>query len=362
MTTNVLIANKNLIALGADEKMTLYNDKTHGGVCKIFPVPDNFSGGIMINGDMDFEGIPLKSLINDFYTSYDFSTVNSILEIKNRFLQFLSSKSNSTNPEIYLEDLLQFFKERIRLSDFSKFISDEVRAEIPQFITHLDSFDHEFDDVIPEDFDKSDCNVTLWQIFSYYLSFEGTGIIFAGYNRNQFFPSFVEINIYFNNGGEIVHDVVESVENSENPIIRVYANNHEAYTFLTGVSGDFEHSLSEFSKEENAILLNSFSEFLYSREKLDHESRDEIFNFLENLIQFKAAKRQKFILDYKFDSFDFISDYTGNLPCAVIYNLVCELISLTSTKQKITPDIETVGDNIDVAVIEPFKKFKWVKF
>lgn len=47
--------------------------------------------------------------------------------------------------------------------------------------------------MIPDGYDKLEYNFILWEIFSYYLTFEGTGIIFAGYNRNQFFPSLLRL-------------------------------------------------------------------------------------------------------------------------------------------------------------------------
>lgn len=361
MTTNVLVANKNIIALLSDRNMTLYNEKTHSGVRKIYKISNDFSGGIMINGNMDFEGIPLKSLITEFSKSYDFNSVGSISNVKDTFIDFLALKTGSTKPEVYLEELLEIFKEKIEYSDFHKFTCDEFRSEIPQFIKELDSFENEFDELIPNGYDKKKYNFILWKIFSYYLTFEGTGIIFAGYNRNQFFPSFVEINIHFNNNGNIIHEVVESVENTKKPIIRVYANNEEAYSFLSGVGGDFEDNLIDFFKKYNENLSISFSDFLNSNDKIDSKSKEEIMYYFQNLIDDGKSNLETFINNFKYESLDFIAEYTENLPITIICNLSVLLIVLTSIKQKITPEIESVGSDVDIAIIEPFKEFKWVK-
>lgn len=42
----------------------------------------------MINGDVDFEGIPLKSLIAEFSKSHDFSLIVSISKVKELLLIF----------------------------------------------------------------------------------------------------------------------------------------------------------------------------------------------------------------------------------------------------------------------------------
>lgn len=360
MTSNVLIANKNLIALAADEKITLFNEKTYAGVQKIFKISDTFSGGIMINGNVDFEGIPLKSLINEFSKSYDFDSMESIVKIKDVFIDFLALKTNSTNPETYLKDLLDLFKEKVEYSDFSKFIANESRHKIQPFIKKLPNFENEFRDVIPDGYDKLEYNLILWEIFSYYLTFEGTGIIFAGYNRNQFFPSFVEINIYFNNDGVIIHEVVEEVENSKKPIIRVYAINEEAYTFLSGVGTDFENSILDFLKESNIDSYNAFSEFLKSNMSINSQSHNEILYYFKELLNEAEINICNFIQYFKSESLEFISEYTESLPSNIICNLAIILIVLTSFKQKITPEVESVGSDVDIAIIEPFKQFKWV--
>lgn len=361
MTSNVLIANKNLIALAADEKITLFNEKTYAGVQKIFKISDTFSGGIMINGNVDFEGIPLKSLINEFSKSYDFDSMESIVKIKDVFIDFLALKTNSTNPETYLKDLLDLFKEKVEYSDFSKFIANESRHKIQPFIKKLPNFENEFRDVIPDGYDKLEYNLILWEIFSYYLTFEGTGIIFAGYNRNQFFPSFVEINIYFNNNGEIIHEIVESLENTKKPIIRIYANNEEAYAFLSGVGGDFEYSLNEYFQKSHENMVVRFENFLDSYVDLDLNIKKEILSYFANLQKDEAINNSLFIDYFKSDSINFIAEYIEDLPKHLICDLARKLINLTSLKQKITPEIESVGDEIDLLIIEYAKAVNCIK-
>ena len=63
----------------------------------------------------------------------------------------------------------------------------------------------------------------LWEIFSFELSFEGTGIIFAGFDTNNHYSSISVINIHCNDKGNIISEDVESLVNLKKPLIRVYA-------------------------------------------------------------------------------------------------------------------------------------------
>ena len=64
-------------------------------------------------------------------------------------------------------------------------------------------------------------------MFCHELSFEGTGVIFAGFDIGHDFPSFFEINIHCNNHGEIVYEEVDSRVNCQNPYLKVFAINEE---------------------------------------------------------------------------------------------------------------------------------------
>ena len=69
-----------------------------------------------------------------------------------------------------------------------------------------------------------------------------------------------------------------------------------------------------------------------------------------------------FFIDYfKSDSINFIAEYIEDLPKHLICDLARKLINLTSLKQKITPEIESVGDEIDLLIIEYAKAVNCIK-
>ena len=66
MTAEILIMNRNAIAMAADSVVTVGNQKTYTGANKLFMLSNNPPMGIMIWNNADFMGIPLESLIKEF--------------------------------------------------------------------------------------------------------------------------------------------------------------------------------------------------------------------------------------------------------------------------------------------------------
>jgi len=93
------MSNKGSLILASDLAVTMEDYKSYVGVKKIFEFKD-FPAGIMINGLMDFENIPLETLICEFINKYkDFE---SIEKLKN--LATLSNGQEIANLDLTHED------------------------------------------------------------------------------------------------------------------------------------------------------------------------------------------------------------------------------------------------------------------
>lgn len=97
------------------------------------------------------------------------------------------------------------------------------------------------------------------------MNFEGSGIIIAGFDKNSHYPSLFVFNIYCNDEGRLIFKEIESRINCEEPLIRVYAMNEETYSFLTGVSEEFEYSIKNFVKSSNNELIKNMESYLKKR-------------------------------------------------------------------------------------------------
>lgn len=93
MTSEVIIMNRNAMALAADSAVTVGNIKTYNGVNKLFYISNNPPIGIMIFGSADFENIPMETLIKEFKRKTDFNKINDIESIKNEFLIYLAKNT-----------------------------------------------------------------------------------------------------------------------------------------------------------------------------------------------------------------------------------------------------------------------------
>ena len=92
MTSEILIMNKNAIAMAADSAVTVGNSKTYNGVNKLFMLSNDPPMGVMIFGSANFENIPLETLIKEYRKITNFKENNDIISIKNNFLDYLGKR------------------------------------------------------------------------------------------------------------------------------------------------------------------------------------------------------------------------------------------------------------------------------
>ena len=230
-----MILTKDGITLGSDLAITTPKNKSYNCGNKIFELNDNSPVVVMINGNIDFEEISLETLIGEFGKTIDFDEIKTVEKVKDKFIQYLSKNTGFTSIDDYLTLILNDFKlelsEEISEYGFDETLGYYRQKELLEYIKNYKNFSDEFFDLIPKDMDKSKYNLEIWKIFSRQLSFECTGIIFAGFDIDNFYPSFFEINVHCNDNGEIIYDEVDSRVNCRKPLIKVFAINEEAYTF-----------------------------------------------------------------------------------------------------------------------------------
>ena len=337
--------------------------KTYDGMRKIFKLTDSLPAEIMFNGNADFENFSMETLISKFRNTVDFEKLKTIENVKNEFIRFLSNNTQSGDVNEYLRDVLEYFKDdlisKIYAEGFDNVIANARRKEILPFVEEYPGFPDEFFDIIPEDRDKPEVNLIIWEMFGHELSFEGTGVIFAGFDIGHDFPSFFEINIHCNNHGEIVYEDVDSRVNCQNPYLKVFAINEEAYTFLTGVHLDFVADLKEYLNDSNKNILKNIKHLL---EKENINSIDKVLNICETIINDEYFDLEEYFDDYRLDTIEYTSFQIEYLPHWLLCDLADYLIQLTGLKQKISSEIESVSMNADVSLMTKYEGFKWVKY
>lgn len=360
MTIQTVIINRGSLILASDLRATIDEYKSYVGVKKIFDIKPEFPAGIMINGLMDFEKVPLETLIGEF--KKQIKDFKSIGEIRDRFLSFLSKNTGHTHFEEYIKDIIDSFKDRLCSSideiGFEKTICTKTTEDIPYFIKRYSNFSEEFHDLIPPNHDKEEYNLKIWEIFSHELNFEGTCIIMAGFDENNHYASLFTFNIFCNDNGKIIWREIESLENIEDPLIRVYAINEEAYAFITGISEDFENYIREYIKYSNSCIIQNMNWYLNDN---NIPNREEILNTLKTEIDSCYNDLDTYIAYFKNNSMNYTSEACEFVPRQILCDLADYLIKLTALKQKLSLNLETVSKESDILLITKSNNVKWIK-
>ena len=119
--------------------------KTYDGMRKIFKLTDLLPAEIMFNGNADFENFSMETLISKFTHTVDFEELKTVENIKNKFIEFLSQNTKSTDINGYLQEVIGYFKEdlivKIDADGFGNVIADARRKEVLPFVENYPDFD-----------------------------------------------------------------------------------------------------------------------------------------------------------------------------------------------------------------------------
>lgn len=256
MTSEVVIMNKNAIVMAADSAVTVGGTKTYNGVNKLFMLSNSPPMGIMIFGSADFENIPMETLIKEFKRKIDFKKNNNIELIKEEFLKFLTENTPKTDIEHEIEITLPLFKnfiklelENISIEDYEEFIISQGNRKLHDFlneINELNNYNYEFEELIPSEIDTNKQKLlidSLKNIFFDFIASMSTGIVIAGFNENEMFPSCMQFNIHFNYKNNIKISNYNYLNNFEENVIIPFAQKDVIKTFISGIDENMKYAI-----------------------------------------------------------------------------------------------------------------------
>lgn len=378
MTAEILIMNKHAIALAADSVVTVNEEITYEGVNKLFMLSNDPPMGIMIYGSAEFMGIPMETLIKEYKKTANFQEKNSVDTIVEDFLKFLE-----TSFKKYIEPTFTF--ENPTFEDFNEIISNEIETDFDSFYGGIWDINYHISDKLLTSFKESgffDNDEATFKELSEKLPYDdkgviidllkkrciggltSTGIVVAGFNSEDIFPSFSENEIYFVFNNKLIFNKVQEVLNINGSLIRPFAQRDVVDNFLFGMDLNIINSLKNFLKAtldnyENSILdvvasnnkikLNKINQIKEDIKQVT-ENNDEILESFDELIN-------KIIEQYTTP----ILGAIDALPKDELGNMCESLIHITSLKRKVSGGLPTVGGDIDVAIISKGDGFVWMK-
>lgn len=350
MTSEIVIINKEVIVMAADSAVTIADNRIYTGVNKLFKLSDNPPMGIMIYGSSDFENIPLESLIKEYSKKSKSKNLKDIIEIKEDFLNFFANVTLNSNEKIFIEDSLSLFKELLfdmisntNQNEFNNFLKQYENDEILSILKNYD-----FNDLVKDISYDVDINL-LKKCFSRELLYNSSGVVIAGFNQEDMYPSYVSFNLFFNNDGKIYYIDSVSALNFSKGLILPFAQTDVVDMFLSGIDNSFKEILiiyfNNFIKNYLNILENKFIQ--YNDSDLFLKFLDDLRIINDNCIN----NLDNFIEKSKNNFYSSIFELVEFLPKGELIDMAESLIKITALKRKFDSEFETVGGNVNISII-----------
>lgn len=408
MTAEIAILNKSAVALAADSAVTLQTgtgQKIYNSVNKLFALSKYQPVGVMIYGGADFMGIPWESIIKEHRRELGTRNFNTLREYVTNFVSWLEN-AKVLIPEEHQRTLLDATARNyfggIREEIFSS-VNEIIRREgsvttvrvqeladiviakhnefwksKPRLATLPDDFAaslvqeyrQAIENILLEVFEKLPLTPVAHAMLvdlpgllysRDHFSDHHTGLVVAGFGEQEIFPSIVScvVDPIVQNRLKWKQVEIQTITVDMAAAIIPFAQREMVDTFLSGIDPNLRKSLN-----------SAFGGFLVAL-------IDQIFHAIpQSALQNKDAALQalKVSVPQIVENLNQnLNDYVSARHVAPVMNAVAflpkdelaamaeSLVNLTSFKRRVSIDPETVGGQIDVAVISKGDGFIWIK-
>lgn len=398
MTAEVAVLNKSGIALAADSAVTTGfpgREKIFTTANKIFTLSKIHPVGIMINGHVEHFGCPWEVIIKEFRSKLGSRKFDDLRGYVDAFAEAIKHKSYlsedgqtvsvlmstlSTAGELgkrIAEESLRWSDEHIRATLEGMLANAEERESIEEFAdVSLKDFERRYGSIvndivantehIPKSIPKK-CRPLFRRVVFSALTRQmnsqfNTGIVIAGYGENNRFPKLFEITV---DGGFLdrvrYYDVEECdiATEPDGAAISTFAQDDTVHTLLNGIddrfnflhAGLFSHLMSLVADELLKVNTHlSSDERIVALGMLKRSIGDAVEDFFEESRAFSDETFRRPVLEV-----------LRTAPKETLAELAESLVSITSLRQRVSGELETVGGPVDVALISKGEGFIWMK-
>ena len=353
MTSEILIMKNDTIVMAADSAVTIGNRKTHTGANKLFGLSDEPPMAMMIFGTATFGSISLETLIKEYKKQTDFRELDDIIQIKENFIEYLNNIQYKISDFDYK---LALFKENLLMKlnfdskeNIIEYLNNYKDGEILPFLENNPSIDDELEDI------KSALGNIDIDIIKKYLSIEfvesSSGMVIAGFNKNEFHPSYIYFDLITKYENKIITYDAESYINSEKNRIVPFAQDDVTNTFISEISNEFIDFLEYYINNYTNDCSNEIIELLIKKGFIDTKSMEKPLEGIKKINEENAEEFIKMIKNYKENKNKYISDGIGIVSTDALVTIAENLIESTSIKRKLDSNLDSVGGDIDIIII-----------
>ncbi|MBP8972565.1 MAG: hypothetical protein KBH93_01705 [Anaerolineae bacterium] len=407
MTAEIAVINKRAVALAADSAVTIDypgGRKIYYSANKLFMLSQYQPVGIMFFGAAQFMDVPWETIVKLYRVHLGSRRFESLEQYAEDFLEFLQLKEHGLFPD---EQQAQYFRhiiwsirreieEQLKqlFSRQPQVVDSEIRGKIHSVIeknyqdwdqapplahipegynSHLrERYESAIVDQIEEVFEKLpispelvsrliDICIMLATKDKFPTSY--CGVVFAGFGDKDIFPAVASCVLEAVIGDRLKFKRIEEqslhITFDNDAAVIPFAQSEVVATFIEGIDPFYRQALVDYLQQ----VFEQFPETLLDempqiddrektelRERLKQVSLQNVETFLERLKQYGTERHVQPIM-YN----------VRNLPLEELALMAESLVNITSFKRKVSPEMETVGEPIDVAVISKKDGFIWIK-
>lgn len=403
MTAVVGILNKKAVAIAADSAVTTGSGKIFNKANKIFTLSKYHPIGIMIHNIDSFMGVPWETIIKIYREELGEKDFDSVQEYKKDFVEFLRKKNFFCGDSQQLFKVTLFCVHQINHILFNLFIekygkfsadkNDALNADLQMHVRHrIDVFKKrnpmpEFDKYSLKEFETY-VEPKIDEIFQYPFGNEGatisdetkkllieayyhelvvedysnnyTGLVFVGFGKNEIFPSLIPIFVFFGFENKLRYfedsSKIATISDDFPSQISTFAQSDVMMTILTGIAPELQEAYNSNLKEifvaqENAILENFSGDKDVLKGLLDKIDKNSLVAKYHEIMT--GIIGQKYITP--------LYEAVAGLGKEDLAEMAESLIYLTYLQRRITNAQESVGGDVDVAIISKGDGFIWMK-
>ena len=410
MTAEIAILNSQAVALAADSAVTLSDGtsrvpKIYNTINKLFTLSKHEPVGVMIYGSAELGGLPVETAVKVFRDQLGQDAFESLQEYANSFLEFLGTSAllfPQRRQDRFVQhgslrflssvkqDLDRRVKARIEVDGeiSESALKDELTALLEEhrqavqgkeLLSSADPTDVQsvsaahsevIDGVTNQVFEQApvsdDQRVLLRELVSRTLLnirsvVSDCGMVFAGFGAHDVCPMLVEYNVRGVVAGKPHHHFIKSIDGRERHGIYPFAQTEMVATFIEGISPTIKATIYNYMQRISEELPNAIVGDTDDG-GMPSEQRDNIRDGLKGILQ-SAEKQMRETLEayIKSEQITPVVDTVESLPKHDLAEMAGTLVNLTSFRKRVSPDAETVGGPVDVAIISRGDGFIWIK-
>jgi hypothetical protein len=404
--------NKLAVTLAADSAVTIGSGeatKVYNSAEKIFEGTNHDPIGVMVYNSPELNGVPVESIVKmyrDAHCNQQFATVfdyaeaflhhienleapdltianniqalaaakliamrGIIRQATDDFFRALGSGEKEVSPDqiqsaLETEVLLLLETEEITLRSipsepWSEGIGEaEIATAHGECLTQLVEIFQDGDPFWEGEIKERLVKIAILAVLKEYQRPLLTGLVFAGFGRDEIFPSLVAYEVYGVVAGRLKQRELTRFDVDRKLVpdaaIFPFAQKEMVDRFVYGLDGEFLDLAESFF----AGALTRLKEHLGGLLGEHHEAKEAISPAIDVIVN---EFRDVVVPNHLQRSSAQLSDMVRSMPKQELAALSESLVHITSLKRKFSAGAESVGGPIDVAMITRAEGFVWVK-